>query len=156
MKILFSCIVFICFTAFAYAQDTKNIDSAVTNSHVYTVETTDIYAYANKNGKWEEDAPIVGRFEINEKEMFIRELNTIIDLDGKKIDVAKYNPVEWEIIRKKRGIIVAIRAQGNGEDMLCFMNDGTYYLFQAFHNVPMIELEFAGSFFYGKYKRIEQ
>ena len=47
MKILFSCIVFICFTAFAYAQDTKNIDSAVTNSHVYTVETTDIYAYAN-------------------------------------------------------------------------------------------------------------
>ena len=152
MKVLFTCAVCICFAVLAYAQD---MDSTTVDSHVYVVEAKDIYAYFNEDGKWKEDKPVVGRFEIDEKKGVIKESNTIINFDGQEVDAAKYNPVEWEIIANEDGNIIAVRLEGLGEDMLCFRNDGTYYLFQAFHNVPMVDLKFAGGFFYGKYKRIE-
>ena len=122
-----------------------------TNAYAYTVRFEDLKAYSGQDGVLEKETPTQGTFEIDIETGYIYEKSTIID----GVDAAKYNPTRWEIIENVNGNIVGVRLEGRGEDIISFRNDGTYYLFQAFHNVPVVNVKSFHSFFYGKYERID-
>ena len=121
------------------------------NAYAYTVRFKDSKAYSGQDGNLKKETPTQGTFEIDIESGYIYEKSTIVD----GVDAAKYNPTRWEIVQNENRNIVGVSLEGRGEDIISFRNDGTYYLFQAFHNVPVVNVKSFHSFFYGKYERID-
>ena len=129
----------------------------ITNVYAYTIETQDTHAYTMMKGKMLKETPTRGQFGVDEEKGIITELHAIAKVDGREIDFAKYNPGFWNIVSKSNGTIVATKIDRLSEQLLVFRSNGTYYLFQAFHDTPLPDGvdKLISSVFYGNYKRID-
>lgn len=128
----------------------------------YRINTQDTSAYSFRDGKSiGKEGLVRGVFEVDEEKGIITEVSTKVDMDGQQMDLAKYNPTFWNIVKNDNGNIVSMRTivtPTRGEDIFVLRNDGTYYLFQSFYdiNIPNGQtMHDWSSLFFGKYTKVD-